>query len=92
MLTKKDAKAIADLMNSALAQYNQLFTELSDKVKRLEECTMDYLRPCPFCGSDEITYYGLSDKEQYYRCEKCLCMGPASTDPLSAKNSWNRRS
>lgn len=91
MITKKDAERIAATLNKGLEQFNDTLSDIQTRLDRLEECTSEYLKKCPFCKSEEISYYGISDKEACYRCDDCLCLGPIGGDEESARKLWNGR-
>ena len=47
------------------------------------------LKPCPFCGSNEI--YS-SPNIALIMCKKCRCWGPnTGTTAAEAVSAWNRR-
>lgn len=48
----------------------------------------DELKPCPFCGEDETTYFGLSHLTGQIFCESCGCEGPWSP---AFDGDWNTR-
>ena len=48
------------------------------------------LKPCPFCGSVDLTMVHLED-EYYIGCYTCETCGPSSPDKSTAKENWNRR-
>lgn len=47
------------------------------------------LRPCPFCGNEEIELYTIIGF--YVTCEKCGAEGPGSKSKNDAICKWNRR-
>lgn len=58
----------------------------------------DELKPCPFCGSDEIeykpTYSGGGESHGLMRCLECGCTVPTSEFGKHVKEpyaEWNRR-
>lgn len=58
----------------------------------------DELKPCPFCGSDEIeykpTYSGGGESHGLMRCLECGCTVPTSEFGKHVKepySEWNRR-
>lgn len=54
---------------------------------------MSELKPCPFCGSDNVTVKGaeITGPNPYVYCRKCHTHGPQRISYLGAKNAWNRR-
>ena len=46
------------------------------------------LKPCPFCGSDEIS---LDDQEfpQHVICDNCSCYGPEGHELIDVVEKWN---
>lgn len=51
----------------------------------------DDLKPCPFCGSDDIRLAGVKP-HHYHRCHGCGCDGPIFfTTPEASADAWNRR-
>lgn len=65
--------------------------------------TLEDLRPCPFCGSTDITYTdwdskiafeGLDPQYEEVMCNNCganTFRNKRSDDAVSAKEKWNRR-
>ena len=49
------------------------------------------LRPCPFCGSSDISMYECfgSDKGYHAQCEECGAEGPRASDEEGAARRWN---
>ena len=45
------------------------------------------LKPCPFCGSNEIEM----EDNAYMRCISCGASSGWKDDPVSAINAWNSR-
>ena len=58
---------------------------------------MDKLKPCPFCGSNQVIIDDIStEDEEYYMiyCETCgaaTSFGDASETKEGATELWNRR-
>ena len=48
------------------------------------------LKPCPFCGSDDVLFYGLVH-DCMVICKNCTSQGPARADQEGAAEAWNRR-
>ena len=46
------------------------------------------IKPCPFCGSDNLSALELSNKS-YVRCGKCYSYGPDGKDKEEAIERWN---
>lgn len=46
------------------------------------------LKPCPFCGSREITVHA---QNHFHACSECSATGPVRTRVLTAQAAWNRR-
>lgn len=92
MITKKDAERIATALNDGLEQFNDILIGMQSRIEKLEECTGDYLKTCPFCKSCEISYHKVSDGKSRYQCDDCLCLGPVGDDEESARRLWNERS
>lgn len=52
----------------------------------------DKLKPCPFCGSEELNpWFNPSIDETQIVCADCVCMGPAAIDAEEAARLWNER-
>ena len=52
------------------------------------------LKPCPFCGSDDIdvTYTYIEGGVDYYaECTDCYCRGAWEPTPEKARAAWNSR-
>lgn len=47
---------------------------------------MSKLKPCPFCGSDDLKY-----TSYYVECNNCKALGPDKTDVTTAEMHWNSR-
>ena len=57
---------------------------------------MDKLKPCPFCGNNDITSIKIKgDYPEYdtyaYECEVCLATGGKFHSQINARSSWNTR-
>ena len=57
---------------------------------------MSNLKPCPFCGSDDISVYRYGPWSNYYaQCNNCYALAPdPSTTNLTEKEAihlWNKR-
>ena len=58
---------------------------------------MDKLKPCPFCGGNEITirqieYAGIIEPRFYAQCRNCFAQtGPGWITEKGAVEAWNRR-
>lgn len=50
------------------------------------------LRPCPFCGGDEIYVFPVAaSRGRAAMCQKCLAEGPYERTKEKAAEAWNRR-
>lgn len=50
------------------------------------------LKPCPLCGSEEVTLYRLHCLGDYRcQCEACGCTSGNGDTPEEALSNWNRR-
>lgn len=50
------------------------------------------LRPCPFCGGDEIYVFPVAaSRGRAAMCQKCLAEGPYERAKEKAAEAWNRR-
>ena len=49
---------------------------------------MEQIKPCPFCGSDDLSVLGSINKS-YVRCGKCYAYGPDGKDNEEAIERWN---
>lgn len=56
---------------------------------------MNVLKPCPFCGSKEITVKVIPNEYEgdlaCVKCETCFATGPESFEDNSAIIDWNDR-
>lgn len=53
---------------------------------------MRELKPCPFCGSDDLKVWATSIPYQsFVECRKCCCIGPDCVTTDEAIAAWNRR-
>lgn len=53
---------------------------------------MDELKPCPFCGSNDIDIEKLEKYGTYYlSCKQCSIEQPLYNTLEQAINAWNRR-
>ena len=57
---------------------------------------MAELKPCPFCGSKDVSnswYYdeAYEGKIFHVRCHKCAALGPIEATEQQAIDAWNRR-
>ena len=48
--------------------------------------TEQKLKPCPFCGSDDLT-----DQDDYIVCKACNAYGPTADINETIEDAWNRR-
>lgn len=56
-----------------------------------EDCPeLPDLKPCPFCGSEEVATAGQYPYLWMF-CESCYAGGPYETDAEDAITAWNRR-
>ncbi|MGF6633543.1 Lar family restriction alleviation protein [Paraburkholderia sp. MM6662-R1] len=59
------------------------------------QAVSDELKPCPFCGSDEVTIgsFGSSyvDPQHYVQCEECDGATMRHASDAAAIAAWNRR-
>lgn len=49
----------------------------------------DKLKPCPFCGSDDVKY--IPRIASFVKCKNCLTEGPAANSEAEAARLWNDR-
>ena len=49
------------------------------------------LKPCPFCGSNEIVIHHTLSPEVYYHCNKCGSEGGFGKSIKKARKAWNKR-
>ena len=49
------------------------------------------LKPCPFCGSEDIHYIGNDSLIVWYYCEDCDAVGPSAKTKKEATKLWNKR-
>jgi len=55
---------------------------------------LNNLRPCPFCGKTEYSYYSrpYSEPPVYnIRCTSCMALGPLANEDGPDIDAWNRR-
>lgn len=52
----------------------------------------DELKPCPFCGSDDLEiYHEVVGCHYYVTCRDCGSSGAIYYTPEQAAHAWNRR-
>ena len=51
---------------------------------------MNDLKPCPFCGCDDIAY-GNCIGNACFECRFCLALGPVGDSQKEAVEKWNTR-
>ena len=52
---------------------------------------MAELKPCPFCGSDELWVDEIGGAYACVTCANCGCDGPGGMNTEEAYALWNRR-
>jgi hypothetical protein len=50
---------------------------------------MNILKPCPFCGSFDISNNKYYNNENFYQCRNCSCCGP--NEKVGSEIQWNIR-
>ena len=50
------------------------------------------LKPCPFCGENELEFTSNGYENEYVECGKCGCSGPPGIDKNDAAAMWDMRS
>jgi len=69
----------------------------SEKTQPTTEVDCVVLRPCPFCGMDDVTIdrtdYESEFGDAFYEvaCGRCDIEGPGGFTPEEAADRWNRR-
>lgn len=97
MLTKRDCKTIADILNEnikvlvdAVNNHAEKIAELQERVSRLEPKEVVPWRSCPFCGCADIA---LGEDEEYnlfyVECTNCEAKGPECKTISEAGRYWN---
>jgi Lar family restriction alleviation protein len=71
-----------------LESANVSFDELPERVK--ENIHVARLSPCPFCGSKDLTIYGL-DNMPWVVCVGCGITAHTCPDIETAIATWNKR-
>lgn len=65
---------------------------MTEKTEKVNESQIDFLKPCPFCGSDAVfkSKNTTKDLNPHVECTKCTCivLGVSEDDAIE---SWNRR-
>jgi Lar family restriction alleviation protein len=49
------------------------------------------LKPCPFCGSEAVSYSRNAVKAIFVQCNNCHAYGGSRADYKKATEAWNRR-
>lgn len=49
------------------------------------------LKPCPFCGNENIQFF-IDDCGYTMICTECMALGPLVGKQEAAISAWNRRS
>lgn len=52
---------------------------------------MIVLKPCPFCGEDDVRCFQKEKSIYEVICFNCECSGPICLSELGAKTKWNAR-
>ena len=52
---------------------------------------MSELKPCPFCGKEELRARSSGVMNYYMECEYCGASGPVDDTDLASENEWNTR-
>lgn len=60
-----------------------------EKSRKVNESQIDFLKPCPFCGSQAKIMHGPGD--DWVECMGCHCMSEMHTMESRAVEDWNRR-
>lgn len=53
--------------------------------------TYPKIRPCPECGSDNVTVYETEYRWKHVECDDCFHLGPGEGRKGQAIKSWNDR-
>lgn len=68
---------------------------MQKRVELESELIQPNLLPCPFCGEDEMSFYGYGlssdEKDVYIQCNTCTTTGPNGDSIESAVLQWNTR-
>lgn len=49
------------------------------------------LKPCPFCGNENLLLFQINDTEWVVKCENCDAWGPERDFRYDAAVAWNMR-
>lgn len=49
------------------------------------------LKPCPFCGGEDVQYRCSEEGEYYMMCYTCYARGPEMMTKRAAEWIWNQR-
>lgn len=49
------------------------------------------LKPCPFCGSDDLLVVSCAPLGWQVECADCYATGPAMGSQAETREAWNRR-
>ena len=49
------------------------------------------IKPCPFCGDENIDTWDIRQEKYFCYCENCGCQGPTGKTEQEAIEAWNRR-
>ncbi len=63
---------------------------MSDQLAEIKRALNEPLKPCPFCGGENITLH----KGKFlieYQCDSCQACGGASTNEQIAYWAWQQR-
>lgn len=95
-MTNKEKFKSADERRVAYKDYceecGRKHKSITDEFEWLELKYKEDLKPCPFCGSENIGVYESEVADVWYvSCNGCGCQIDSYTDRKWAINTWNSR-
>lgn len=79
-------KLYTEILKDRSQDRRQALTKAPQTGANQMSATEQKLKPCPFCGSDDLT-----DQDDYIVCKACNAYGPTADINETIEDAWNRR-